>query len=354
MIDRKLAQHILTIGPDFTPPKGGIAQVLCNYQYYVFAEGSFLFIANSCAGYKIKKILNLLSSLIYTFFKLLFNPKIKIVHIHTASNFSFQRSVWFMKLALFFKRKTIMHIHGGGFKNYYEKSSSKKNFVRSNLKLCSSVIALSPQWKKTFEEDLDLNNVQVLDNIVPKAQRKNIATDDKLHILFLGLLSKEKGIFDLIEVMRLNHDKWQGKIMLHVAGNGESQLFKQYIKELDDIITFEGWVSGTNKIRLLNLCQIFVLPSYKEGLPISILESMAYGMPIIATPVGAIPSVVKNGDNGFLVPIGNLESLSVAINTLIDNHLLISKMGLKSLKKVQRFMPENVSARLTDIYLRLI
>ena len=130
--------------------------------------------------------------------------------------------------------------------------------------------------------------------------------------------------------------------------------FKQYIKELDDIITFEGWVSGTNKIRLLNLCQIFVLPSYKEGLPISILESMAYGMPIIATPVGAIPSVVKNGDNGFLVPTGNLESLSVAINTLIDNHLLISKMGLKSLKKVQRFMPENVSARLTDIYLRLI
>ena len=77
-------------------------------------------------------------------------------------------------------------------------------------------------------------------------------------------------------------------------------------------------------------------------------------MPIIATPVGAIPSVVKNGDNGFLVPTGNLESLSVAINTLIDNHLLISKMGLKSLKKVQRFMPENVSARLTDIYLRLI
>ena len=76
---------------------------------------------------------------------------------------------------------------------------------------------------------------------------------------------------------------------LKIGGNKNEEKLKKQIKDfnIQEIVTFEGWVSGNKKLELLNWADVFILPSFNEGLPISILEAMSYGMPIISTPVEA-------------------------------------------------------------------
>jgi glycosyltransferase involved in cell wall biosynthesis len=95
------------------------------------------------------------------------------------------------------------------------------------------------------------------------------------------------------------------------------------------------------------------LPSYNEGLPIAILEAMAYGHPIISTPVGGIPEVVKNGVNGTLVTPGNTNAIAAAIKKYIESPQYIINEGNNAYETVKDFFPERVFADLLDIYQRV-
>lgn len=340
-------KQVLHIGPQYNPPQGGIAQALYNYEHCIFHD-DFHFLANSCSGSKLKKAFFLPTAISHLLITLLTCRDIKIVHIHTASKMSFVRSVWFMKISKLFGKKVIMHIHGGGFKNYYD--DGHRSFVTKNLNQCDLVIALSDAWKLAFERDLALQHVCVLENLVPPPVSAKMTDDGKLHILFLGLLTKEKGLYDLIEAIREGHDRWCGKLVLHVGGKGDTQAFLHAIKGLEDTVSFEGWVSGDKKNELLNQCKVFVLPSYTEGLPISILESMSYGMAIVATPVGAIPSIVNDGENGLIVPTGSPKSIEKTLDLLLKSPCMVSKMGEQSKLLVEPFLPTNVEKKLAHIY----
>ena len=123
---------------------------------------------------------------------------------------------------------------------------------------------------------------------------------------------------------------------------------------LSKIVRFEGWVSGDKKVELLNNTDVFILPSYTEGLPISILEAMSYRLPVISTPVGGIPEVVRDGENGFLIKPGDKDALHNAIVRLANDEELREKMGNISYSKVQPHLPEIVAKELEDIYKKLV
>ena len=99
---------------------------------------------------------------------------------------------------------------------------------------------------------------------------------------------------------------------------------------------------------------MYILPSFNEGLPIGILEAMAYGHPIISTPVGGIPEVLKDGVNGIMVEPGNVEQIGNAIFTLVEHKGLIREYGNHSLEIVQPYLPESVFATLSSMYNQLI
>ena len=350
MINKETSKLILTIGCQWKRPKGGIAVVLNSYSR-IFPK--FNIIVNSNGKNAIANLLQLLYSLVMTTFRLLFCKSIRIVHIHTASYNSFKRSALFISLAKFFKRKVVIHIHGGGFKEYYEKNTS---FVHKNLLKCDTIVALTEYWKEFFK-GLGFKNVIVVPNIVdsPIIQEKKYH-DDKVHILYLGLITKAKGIYDLLDVINEHKVEFDGKITLHIGGNGETTTIQNIIKEqnLSDIVKFEGWVSGEKKVELLNNTDVFILPSYTEGLPISILEAMSYKLPVISTPVGGIPEVVKDEENGFLITPGDKKALYNTIIKLATDKEQRMSMGELSYKKVQPHFPENVSARLENIYKELL
>lgn len=342
--------YIITVGCNYNPPKGGIAQVVYTYSRYIFFP--FKYVANSGDGHLIFKLGKLLNALLVFFFKLLFDHEIKIVHIHTASNISFKRSALFVRMAKWFHKKVILHVHGGAFRDYYRREA---HYVTSVLNRCDCVIALSETWKKFFEGICDVP-VVVLNNIIEPPQKEACKKDGKVHLLFLGLLVKEKGIYDLLDMIGEYADFFRGRIVLHIGGNGDADLLKNAIeqKRLGDFVRYEGWVSGHKKTRLFSLCDIYVLPSYIEGMPISILEAMSYGCAVLATNVGGIPEIIQDGVNGFLFEAGNQEEMYGKLKKLVVDDNMRMAMGGVGLSQSHAYLPDAVGMDLASIYRRLL
>lgn len=172
-------------------------------------------------------------------------------------------------------------------------------------------------------------NIIILNNIVTppseevleKKRKQNVNMKPQLRFLFLGWLGKRKGIWDLLDVIIAHHKELKGKFMLRFGGNEFEDKIKKLIvnNHLEDVAQFEGWVSGQKKTELLEWANCFILPSYNEGLPISILEAMSYGMPVVSTPVGGITEIVKNGRNGVIVEPGKKEHIWNALKHYLDN-----------------------------------
>lgn len=341
-----MIQKAITIGCKYSPPKGGVAQVLYNYERYVFPE--FKCITNSGNGNTLYKLWKAVSALIQLFFTLLFNKQIKIVHIHTASYNSFRRSAWFVRLGKAMNRKVILHIHGGGFKDFYQ---SNPQYISKILNKCDCIITLSPKWKEFFKTITTCPMIEVVNNIIaPPTFLQTKRNDEKLHLLFLGLITEQKGIFDLLEVLSDQKNELEGKIVLHIGGNGKIEKLEKMVQTfgLQKMVIYEGWVSGERKVQLFNNSNAFILPSYTEGLPVSILEAMSYGLPILSTPVGGIPEVV-NESNGILFEPGNKNEIYDSILKLINSDINSATIKEQSLK----YLPENIKSQLDAIYQQL-
>lgn len=339
-------KNIIVIGCDYTHPQGGIAQILYNYDKYVYEN--FRCIVNSKKGSIISKVFTALFSYLQFFFYLLCDYKIKIVHIHTASYNSFKRSSCFINLAYLFNKKIILHMHGGAFKEYY---AQQYKFVNRVFAKCDKIITLSESWSKFYKSILPEQKVAIVNNLIPPPVfNENFKKDsNKKHILYLGLITEQKGIFDLLEVLSKHKAYFEDKLVLHIGGNGKIEKLKKFIDlhNLNNMVIYEGWVSGEKKIELFNLANAFILPSYIEGLPVSILEAMSYGLTILTTPVGGIPEII-NENNGVLFTPGAEEEIYHALHEYINNKYETRRMYGK--EQAKAYFPEVVTEQLKSIY----
>ncbi len=350
MLSKEISEKILTIGCEFYPPKGGVAQVMYTYSKEVYPF--FHCITNSGNGGLIKKLWQLARGFMKTACALLFNRNVEIVHIHTASYNSFKRSTYFVNLAKRFHKKVILHIHGGGFREYFITNPS---WIKNELLKADYIVALTDIWKEYFQDELHLPHVATVNNIISAPQIRNVKHDSRLHLLFLGFIIDQKGIFDLVEVIKEHKNDWEGKLKLHVGGSHEVDRLNTYIKDngLENLIQYEGWVSGDKKIDLLNLMDAYILPSYTEGLPISILEALSYGKPVITTHVGGIPEVV-NEKNGYLFTPGDRKAMYEIINSIIDNPAILREKAKDALESVESNFPTKIADVLESVYKEIL
>jgi glycosyltransferase involved in cell wall biosynthesis len=149
----------------------------------------------------------------------------------------------------------------------------------------------------------------------------------EIHIAYLGVLTRLKGTRELIEALALlaKCDNWKATI----AGSGDVSACRARVQELRiaDRVDIPGWLGPGEVHNLLRRTDILVLPSHVENLPMTVLEGFAYGIAVVATPVGAIPEVIEPERNGLLVPVGDIEALANALRRLIENPDLRLRLG---------------------------
>ena len=356
LIPKSVSDKVLMIGVYYKHnAPGGMAAVIQYYSKYI---ESLHYIPSWRLTNVVGRALYAVCAITNIVVNSIFKPNIKILHIHFAADGSFWRMEKFLKIGKFFGKKVILHCHSSRFKDFYHESSeNKKQWIIQTFQKADILIVLSESWKSWFKSiGIQEEKIIVLHNITSYPLEKSYlkTNDGKLHLLFLGEIGQRKGVFDILRSLSKNKNFYEGKIELRIGGNKNESLLLETINKngLENIVKFEGWVYGEKKIDLLNWADVFILPSFNEGLPISILEAMSYGMPIISSPVGGIPEIIK--DNGILVTPGDDDEINKAIKRYVDNPTLISEEGKESLNVIKTYLPEYVMYDLKQIYEHLL
>lgn len=307
---------------------------------------------NVAPGFSFKKIRDALKA--YLTFIGKNKNDIDIVHIHLSHGMSFYRKLGIFFISKIKSLKVITHLHGSKFEEfYYNGSKTRQKLIKYLFDNSTAIIALSDAWKKFIQLISKNENIKILYNGA-SPEKFGVAHKDNTHIYisFMGRLGERKGIYDLLKAFeKLSPVFPQAYLIL--GGDGDVDKVKELVsqKKIADKVDVTGWVSGQDKINIFNKSDIYVLPSYNEGLPGSILEAMAAQTAVISTYVGGIPEAVIPEKNGLLIQAGDIDALYIALKRLCSDPKLTKKMGLASKELVTtKFNINDIVKQLHKIY----
>jgi glycosyltransferase involved in cell wall biosynthesis len=251
------------------------------------------------------------------------------------------------------RAKVVLHLHGSEFKDFYQNSRAKK-LISYTFNKADVVIVLSDSWKEFIQSISTNSNIIVINNYVEEIEKTPVVSQEKIRFLFLGAIGKRKGVFDLIDAFDNISSKYDVELL--IGGNDDNNILPQKISSVasNGNIQFLGWIGYQDKTNLLNSCDCLVLPSYNEGLPMVILEAMSAKIPVISTPVGGIPEVITDHENGLLVTPGNVDELTTALQEMLDNHKRKEFSDNAYQVYIERFSPSVALPKLKAIYKRLL
>ena len=307
--------------------KGGIAAVVNGYRgSQLERDYKIIYVESYKDGSKVEKLLKGISGYVH-FAKVLLIDHPDIIHIHSSFGPSFYRKMPFIYMASLFKKPIINHIHGADFEDFYVRASQKKkNLIRRVYGKCTRLIALSDEWKEKLSQIVEPEKIEVIENysiIHRDAVDERINRKSNDTVLFLGELGRRKGCFDIPDVAeKVIREVPDAEFILGGDGaEADKILLKKKFREkgIMNHIKFPGWVRNEEKDALLREADVYFLPSYNEGMPMSILDAMGYGLPIVSTDVGGIPKLVINGKNGKCCRTGDIEAMSESIVELLNN-----------------------------------
>ncbi len=334
--------------------KGGIASVVNGYREHDFGgKCEVSYIESYRNGSKWEKLAKALKGYLLFFREMILN-KPDIVHIHSSFGPSFYRKMPFIYMACFRGVPVINHIHGAEFETFYLKASDrKKRRIRKVYGKCTMLIALSEEWKRNLESVVSPEKITVIENYckIPDLS----GTEKKKQILFLGEIGKRKGCYDIPEIYGRVLEKGE-RLPLIMAGDGGLAEVKKLFEDRDllESVSFPGWVRGADKDKCLKESGIFLFPSYYEGMPMAVLEAMAYGMAIVTTRVGGIPHLLEDGVSGYLCEPGDIEGLSKRLLELSKDGDKRRKMGERARQKaIEEYSMESHIKKLMDLYDRV-
>ena len=292
------------------------------------------------------------------FIFMLFRRQVALLHCHVSMRGSFWRKSIFARIAKLAGVPVIFHLHGSETTAFYSGLPNFfKNLFSAQLEAVDRVFVLSESWREFVLTVAPAARIEVMPNYVDMPLDSEIWKPHcGVQIVFLGLLGRRKGVYDLIEAFAsianaLPH------VTLQIGGNGEEELVRAAVRSagLESRINVLGWVTGETKNALLAHGDVFVLPSHNEGLPVSLLEAMSWGLPVISTVVGGIPQLVRDGQDGLLINPGDREGLAQALLLLGGDSSLRRRMGEAARARVnETFSKNKVLPRLQAVYAELL
>jgi glycosyltransferase involved in cell wall biosynthesis len=182
-------------------------------------------------------------------------------------------------------------------------------------------------------------------------ERKELGIDDKIVVCFVGRLVRLKGLIFLLHAQKMLQKSIANLHLLIVGYGPDRSLIESMAKKFDLKTTFVGYVDRSRIPFYLSAADIFVNPSLSEGLPLTVMEAMAMQKAVIATNVGGTSDLVRDGENGFLVPLGDAKSIANAIETLALDDKLRLKMGSAGRDIIERsFDWETIVRKVENVY----
>jgi len=270
-------------------------------------------------------------------------------------NKSFFRDGLFVKQLHAKKIPFIVFFHGWD-KNFEAKVTKKHiNFFLNSFANAQTIFVLSPEFKNKLLEwgyqgkvviETTLVDEQLLNNfsLTKKLNEKRNQVSKTIKILFLARLEKEKGIFELINAFN-ELSKTMNDLELTIAGDGKD--FKTVTQLTKDIhnIHLVGEVIGEEKIKLFSESDLYCLPSHSEGLPISVLEAISFGLPVITTNVGGLKYFFQDEIMGKMIDPQNTNQLKDAIEALLKNKKQINIITNFNFNYGQKYLTNTVMAQ---------
>lgn len=327
--------RVLMIGPG-CKVMGGISTVVDNYYALGLDKDVDLYYLPTMEdGSKVKKLA--VAAKAYATFGGLFK-KYDIVHIHMAAHASFDRKALFVERAKKDGKKIIIHQHAADFDKYYfeQVDEAKREKIKNIFSMADKNIVLSEEWAEFFGKYVcDPEKIEVLYNgvVVPEYVKEDYSDHN---VLMLGRLGKRKGTYDLLKVAPRVVEKIKGTVF-YLGGDGDIEQCKRIVAEggLEEHIKFLGWIRDKEKEEYLRKCSTFILPSYHEGMPMSVLEAMSYGLATISTNAGGIPQIIEQGLSGVRVEAGDVDAIAETLLGVLTDEEMRRKIGRAGYERIK-------------------
>lgn len=311
--------HILMIGPD-EAGLGGISRVVSLWRAGgYFTDFRIEYISSVVAG---EGRLRPLAAALVRFASACLSG-CRVVYVHTASCNSFYRKCLFMIPALLVGRKLIVHIHPAYFPRFLADIRGVRRAVAHMvLSRADAFIVLTPEIRDDMAHLFPGKPIHVLRNPVDVLGMGNSCGIGRRpgHLLFLGWYMKRKGVYDLVDAVRILREE-RHAVSADFFGTKEVEELRDYVSRhgLSDSVKIHGWIGEEEKLKALHGCGMLVLPSHTEGIPNVILEAMATKTPIVSTLVGGLRDVLRDGENAVIAEAGNAVDLSKKILLLLQD-----------------------------------
>jgi glycosyltransferase involved in cell wall biosynthesis len=221
-------------------------------------------------------------------------------------------------LARLAHRGVVLHVSGGNVPAQCDRRPALRAWVRLVLRSAHFVCTLSAYWTAYFgryarrEKIIEIPNGFKLDGPLMLHQ-------PGARIVFVGWVTREKGVFEALDVLAGVRVLHPSATLTIVGGGRDLDAFTQDVegRGLQGVVRITGWLSHQEVQRTLRESDVFLFPSHFEGLPNAVVEAMAAGLPVVATRVGGVPDLIRHGESGFLVDVGDVADMTMRVNELL-------------------------------------
>lgn len=344
------------IGPSLATPGGMSAVLRCYLQQDWFSKWRIEYLS-SYEGHAFPLQGWVMGGVLLRLLRRLLLGKVALVHLHSASRGSFWRKSLLCWLADTFAVPYVYHLHSGEFPAFYRRQpASVQKWVRRTLRRAACVVVLTQSWRTELAAIEPGARIEVVGN--PVSVPKGLPTERPSNrcVLFLGRFDEKKGIFDLVRAVPRVLEALPDTTFV-LAGDGRQEEVRRLACELgvEKQVRLPGWLDGEAKESALAAASVLVLPSYHEGLPVSLLEAMAAGVPVVATRVGGIPELLREGQCGVLVEPGDTVTLATALVEVLERKELRQSLRENAFAQVREtYSEEAVFGKLDELYRGLL
>ena len=283
----------------------------------------------------------------------------RIVHVHATVRGSTYRKSVVVLVAKALRRRVVLHVHSGaGDIAFFSAGRGRLSLLlfKAAFAVADVVLAVSEASAMALQSAYGLSGVQVVPNAAPTVapfERRQPGPGEPVEVAYLGGFANDaKGGDVMVAALQLALAR-EPRLRVTLAGPGETPAAAAELIADHEAVTWAGWLDAGGKDELLRRVPVFAMPSRSEGLPMALLEAMAYGMAIASTSVGGIPEVLESGVEGLLVPSEDPQALADALCRLAGDQELRQRLSEAALARARELDEVEVAGRLAALYASL-